>query len=209
VKRRVHHKGGSYEIRVAWQKKPVAFLSPYDGDDFHDLISRYKTVNNFLKGQAEAGFLVSPEVINACKKLVAHGAGDIPYRQWRHWTEDLEKQRKKEKKRIENETPKEPEKSETAADDFLGILGERTSDEPDLGFRAYRLEGADFNEPVNAEKALEKEIEAAKEFEKLLPRKPSKKELWEYWEFALRLKYDKEYRAEFEKKNNLKVVNYE
>jgi len=203
----------SCQVRVAWQKKPIAYLHQADYDEFLYFALRFKTINNVLKGQKEIGFILGDEVLDTYKKLVKEGAGDIPYRLWRRWKEypKLEKRRKQAQK-IEAEKPEEPPEP---ADDFLGILGESESKELDLGFRVYRLVDAEGKtDGLAGSERTEREMEEAEQYiNENIPRLPrdvfNRLQIIHLRECCMRLKYDKEYRTEFEKQFNLKVVNYD
>jgi len=201
------------QVRVAWQKKPIAYMQITDYDDFLYFALRYKTINNVLEADKKFDFGLSKTVLDTYKKLVKEGAGDIPYRLWKKWKEypELEKQRKQAQK-IEAEKPEEPPEP---VDDFLGILGKRESKELDLGFRVYRLVDQEGKtDALAGGERTEREMEEAERWHnenipRLLSDVFNRLQLTYLRECCVRLKYDKEYRAEFEKQFNLKVVNYE
>jgi len=202
----------SCQVRVAWRKKPIAYLQIPDYDDFLYFALRYKTINNVLEANKEFDFGLSDIVLDTYKKLVKDGAGDIPYRLWKKWKEypELEKRRKAAQK-TEAEKPEEPPEP---AEDILDILGERESKELDLGFRVYRLVDAEGKTGgLAGSERTEREMEESERWiNENIPRLPrdvfNRLQIIHLRECCMRLKYDKEYRDEFEKQFNLKVVNY-
>jgi len=198
MKRLKHH---SCIVRVAWQKKPVAYLTPADFDDYLYFAKRYGTINSFLKAQVELGIFVSKEVMMTYKKLVMEGAGDIPFRQWRIWSEKLEEQRKKAKSLLK------PEKEPVAEEWKSPYEGKGTNGKLDLGFRVYRLVDENGISEADPCKIIEQERESVRQFEEMSPRMLSEKERRYLLDCALRLKFDKEYRTEFENESGIKVVN--
>lgn len=194
------------QVRVAWKKKPVAYLQQPQFDDFLYFIQRFKTVYSVLKAEKEIGIILSPEVMDTYKKLVKEGVGNIPYSLWRVWSADLEKERKRAQK-IEAENPEEPPEP---VDDFLGILGERESKELDIGFKVYRLVDADGRQEIVSDinKHLDKQQEECeRQINEKIPRLLSdvftRKEIQILREYCVRAQYDKEFAAEFEKQFKL------
>ena len=199
-------------IYVPWQKRPLFYTTPADRDDFHYFLRTWKTANRFLEMANGEGLLLSEHIRFLMNEHVRLGVGDLPWKDWTPWTKEKEKQRKKEMERIANVKVEDAEEKnpQEPIDEFNRFAKKQleekyTPRKLDTGFRVFRL----VDENGNTESGIAK-IAEREEREIMLPGEPprlSRKQKHELFELVLRIKYDKEFRAEFEESNKIKVVN--